>query len=146
MQKQFWKIFKKKKMFLNFLSKKVTNFCSKKKIKKYIFFTKTNLEKAFFYKKQILKYFFGKKKFEIFFSLFSRGGGNYQANSGILKSHVGNCFSALLTSSFTNIAITSLLLRPRGFWMPYAGKEIFNNYVIVILEISGHLPLHQQKF
>ena len=70
MQKQFWKIFfYNKKMFLNFLSKKVTNFCSKKKMKNNIFFTKTNLEKTFFYKKQIGKYFFGKKHLEIFFFL-----------------------------------------------------------------------------
>ena len=70
-------IYLQNKMFLNFFYQKVTNFCSKKKIKKNIFFTKTNLEKTFLYKKQIRKYFFGKKNLEIFFSLFSRGV-NYQ--------------------------------------------------------------------
>ena len=53
-------IFLEKKMFLNFLSQKVTNFCSKKKkLKKNIFFTKTNLEKTFFIKKNC-KIFFWK--------------------------------------------------------------------------------------
>ena len=75
MQKQFWKIFfYKKKCFWIFCPKKWLTSAVKKKMKKNIFFTKTNLEKTFFYKKQIGKYFFGKKNLEIFFSLFSRGG------------------------------------------------------------------------
>ena len=58
-------------------------------MKKYIVFTKTNLEKTFFYKKQIGKYFFGKKIWKYFFPCFHEGvnyqGGTYQVNSGILE-------------------------------------------------------------
>ena len=67
--------FKKKKMFLNFLSQKVTNFCSKKKTneKKY-FFYKNKFGKNFFIKNKLENIFLEKKIWKYVFSLFSREG------------------------------------------------------------------------
>ena len=64
MQKQFWKIFfQKKKMFLNFLSQKVTNFCSKKKMKKKQKKTKKNIPGNSLKKKKYFGIFVSKKYF-----------------------------------------------------------------------------------
>jgi hypothetical protein len=58
---------------LNFLSQKVTNFCSKKKTtEKNIFFTKTNLEKTFFIKNKLENIFLEKYFGNIFFLVFTR--------------------------------------------------------------------------
>jgi hypothetical protein len=48
MQKQFWKIFFYKKNVFEFFSQKVTNFCSKKKNEKKIFFLQKQIWKNFF--------------------------------------------------------------------------------------------------
>ena len=72
-------------MFLNFLSQKVTNFSSKKKTEKKYFFSQKQIWKKLFLEKTNWKIFFGEKNFGNIFSLvFTREGGNYQANSGIV--------------------------------------------------------------